>query len=60
MYSHNLSAQELYVRRQKHTKILVRVLQYAILISFLALWELAAGLGWIDSFIFSSPSKLAH
>ncbi len=60
MYSHNLSAQELYVRRQKHTKILARVLQYAILISFLALWELAAGLGWIDSFIFSSPSKLAH
>lgn len=58
MYNHNLSAQQLYVRRQKHTKILVRVLQYAILILFLALWELSAGLGWIDSFIFSSPSKL--
>lgn len=58
MYSHNLSAQDLYMRRQKHTKILVRVMQYVILILFLVLWELSARLGWIDSFIFSSPSKL--
>lgn len=58
MYSRNLSAQDLYIRRQKHTKILIRVLQYAILILFLALWEISAALGWIDSFIFSSPSKL--
>lgn len=59
MYSHNLSAQELYVRKQKHIKTVVRVLQYAILVLFLALWEISARLGWIDSFIFSSPSKLA-
>ena len=58
MSRNDLSAQDLYVRRQKHTKILIRVLQYAILIAFLVLWEISASLGWIDSFIFSSPSKL--
>ena len=58
MSRNDLSAQDLYVRKQKHTKILIRVLQYAILIAFLVLWEISASLGWIDSFIFSSPSKL--
>ena len=58
MYHKNLSAQELYIRRQKHTKIAIRVVQFAILFSFLILWEVSASLGWIDSFIFSSPSKL--
>lgn len=53
-----LSAQELYIRQQKHTKIVIRVVQLAILFSFLILWEISAALGWIDSFIFSSPSKL--
>ena len=48
MYSHNLSAQDLYMRRQKHTKILVRVMQYVILILFLALWELSARLLWLN------------
>ena len=58
MFRHELSAQDLYVRRQKHTKILIRVLQCTILITFLVIWEMSASLGWIDSFIFSSPSKL--
>ena len=58
MSRNNLSAQDLYVRRQKHTKLLIRILQYTILIAFLVLWEMSASLGWIDSFIFSSPSKL--
>ena len=58
MYHKNLSAQELYVRRQKHTKIVIRVMQFAILFSFIVLWEVSASCGWIDSFIFSSPSKL--
>ena len=59
MSRHELSAQDLYVRRQKHTKLLIRILQYTILIAFLVLWEMSASLGWIDSFIFSSPSKLS-
>ena len=58
MYHKNLSAQELYVRRQKHTKIVIRVMQFAILFSFIVLWEVSASCGWIDPFIFSSPSKL--
>ena len=58
MSGNHLSAQDLYIRRQKHTKILIRVLQYAILMAFLSLWQVSASLGWIDSFIFSSPSKL--
>ena len=55
-----LTTQDLYVRRQKHTKLLIRILQYTILVAFLVLWEVSASLGWIDSFIFSSPSKLFH
>lgn len=58
MSHHELSAQDLFVRRQKHTKMLIHVLQCTILIAFLILWEVSASLGWIDSFIFSSPSKL--
>ncbi len=52
------SAQELYIRKQLRTRRMIRVLQLAILLAFLALWELGTMYGWIDSFIFSSPSKL--
>ncbi len=58
MSRNRLSAQELFVKKQKHTKRLIHLLQYTILIGFLCLWETASSLGWIDSFIFSSPSKL--
>jgi NitT/TauT family transport system permease protein len=53
-----LSAQELYIKKQKRTKIYIRFAQYGLLLAFLVLWELSASLGWIDSFIFSSPSRL--
>lgn len=53
-----LTAQELYIRKQKHTKISIHMLQLSILIAFLLLWEISASAGWIDSFIFSSPQKL--
>ena len=33
-------------------------MQFAILFSFIVLWEVSASCGWIDPFIFSSPSKL--
>ncbi len=58
MYHKKLSAQQLYIRRQNHTKIMIRTVQLAILFSFLSLWEISASAGWIDPFIFSSPSKL--
>lgn len=38
---------------------IVRISRIAILLLFLVLWEAAADYGLIDSFIFSSPSKVA-
>ena len=38
---------------------IVRISRIAILLFFLVIWELAADKGLIDSFIFSSPSKVA-
>ena len=48
----------LFLRSQKRKKILVHVTQVAVLILMLGLWELAARLEWIDSFIMSSPSRI--
>ena len=45
-------------QRKKHLRI-VRVSRISILLSFLFLWEFASNVGLIDSFIFSSPSKIA-
>lgn len=44
-------------QRRKHRRI-VRVSRIAILLSFLFLWEFTANVGIIDSFIFSSPSRI--
>lgn len=41
--------------RHKHRIITARIL---ILVAFLVFWEVSSCLGWIDSFIFSSPSSL--
>lgn len=43
---------------RKHQRI-VRISRVLILLSFLFLWEFTANTGIIDSFIFSSPSKIA-
>lgn len=53
-----ISSQELYIRHQKNVRRIILILQYAIIIAFLILWETAAHFSWIDDFIFSSPSKL--
>lgn len=45
-------------RRKKHRRI-VRASRAAILLAFLFLWEFTANAGIIDSFIFSSPSRIA-
>ena len=44
--------------RRKHRRI-VNVSRFTILFLFLFLWEFTANVGIIDSFIFSSPSKIA-
>ena len=45
-------------QRRRHQRI-VRVSRISILLSFLFLWEFTTNIGLIDSFIFSSPSKIA-
>ncbi|MCH5164343.1 MAG: ABC transporter permease [Clostridiales bacterium] len=49
---------ELYIQKSNFRKVKIVVIQILILICFLGLWELAAQLGWIDSFITSSPSRV--
>lgn len=53
------SEQLLYLNRRRKHKRIVRVSRIAILLSFLFIWEFTANVGIIDSFIFSSPSKIA-
>lgn len=48
-----------YLNQHRRHKRIVRVSRVAILLSFLFLWEFAANVGLIDSFIFSSPSRIA-
>lgn len=47
-----------YLNKIKTTKILVFITQITILISFIALWEILANKGIIDSFITSQPSRM--
>lgn len=46
------------LRIRKHQRI-VHISRVLILLSFLFIWEFSANTGIIDSFIFSSPSKIA-
>ncbi|MDD2958124.1 MAG: ABC transporter permease [Lachnospiraceae bacterium] len=43
------------IRRHRYRIILIRLF---LILAFLFLWELSAQLHWIDSFIFSSPSRV--
>ena len=51
--------QQRYLNQQKRHKRIVRVSRLLILLSFLFIWEFTANVGIIDSFILSSPSKIA-
>ncbi|HVJ43390.1 MAG TPA: ABC transporter permease [Dongiaceae bacterium] len=47
-------------RRARHRRhVLVITLRIALLVVFLALWELTTRLGWIDPFFFAMPSGIA-
>lgn len=48
-----------FLSRKKRHKHLVRISRLGILFLFLFLWEFSANVGIIDSFIFSSPSRIA-
>lgn len=47
-----------YLRQRKLYRLRVLVTQILLLISFIALWELAATLRWVDPFITSQPSRV--
>lgn len=53
------SGQLHYLRIQQRHKRIVRICRILILFTFLFLWEFTANVGIIDSFIFSSPSRIA-
>lgn len=48
----------LYLKKRKRTKLWVRIVQIAILILFLIIWQLLADYEIINTFIFSSPRKV--
>lgn len=53
-----LTAQDTFYLQQERHKKRITVFRILILAGFIILWELAADLGWIDDFLFSSPSRL--
>jgi len=53
-------AQIAFLKGLRRRKKLVATCQILILVAFFGMWELAAGLGWIEAFIFSSPSRMWH
>ena len=48
----------LYLKKIKRKKLLIKLSQISLLIFFLVLWELLSRFNVINSFIFSSPSKV--
>lgn len=58
---HEISdAQLQYLHQKKNHRFFVLFARCAILILFLVLWEITSAAGIIDSFIFSSPSKIVR
>jgi len=54
-----ISAEQLaFLKEHQKHKIFVRVSRFLILLGFFLIWELSSAFGIIDSFIFSSPSKV--
>ncbi len=49
---------EKYLAKRRNDKIIVLLLQIGLLGALIGLWELAAKVGWIDSFITSCPSRI--
>lgn len=49
-----------YLQQRKRHIYIVKLARFALLLIFLILWELTSDAGIIDSFIFSSPSKIVR
>lgn len=54
------AAQKKYLSQRKRKKYTILFFRILLFVSFLLLWECSARLGWIDSFIFSSPLAVAE
>lgn len=58
---HNLTkgmTQEKYLQKLRRHKHFIFIVQILILAGFFLLWECSADFGWINDFIFSSPSRM--
>lgn len=53
-----LSEREKYLRKKRLEKIKILSLQIALLLTFIALWEILTAVGAIDAFFVSSPSRI--
>jgi NitT/TauT family transport system permease protein len=51
-------AQEAYMTARGRRERLIKLTQIGLLVLFIALWEVAAQMKWIDSFLLSSPSRV--
>ncbi len=51
-------SQQAYLSARARRERLIRIAQFGLLLAFLLLWEVAARLRWIDSFLLSSPSRI--
>ncbi|HEX9027055.1 MAG TPA: ABC transporter permease [Clostridium sp.] len=49
---------EIYLKKVKSTKRKIVIIRILILVIFIALWQIAASLKWIDPFLTSSPTRV--
>ena len=54
-----LTRQEEFVKNHRRHHHMIASWRTILFLFFLALWEMSARLGWIDSFFFSSPWRVA-
>lgn len=50
--------QKTYIRNLKRHHTTIITLQILLFVGFIAIWEISARMGWINAFIFSSPSRI--
>lgn len=53
-----LSKQEQFIKEHKRHHLQIASFRFLLFVFLLVLWEVSADLGWIDSFFFSSPSRV--
>lgn len=53
-----LTKQELFIQNHRKRRFQISGSRILLFVGLLLLWELSAGMGWIDSFFFASPSRV--